>query len=99
MKMTGTNQMLGEPESLFSSAPIRGQIESEIESLKARLLLPVLASIANTDLVKELAWAANEAAALAWLTFCPVLVLPALLKEKIQHAVAIWQKQERVRQQ
>ena len=90
--------MLGEPESLFLSTPIRGQIESEIESLKDKLLRPMMESIANTGLARELSWAANEAAALAWLTFCPILVLPALLEEKIQNAFNKWQKQEHVRQ-
>ena len=90
MTMTATTETL--------HAPIRGKVETQLELLKQQLLRPVIASVANTELVKELDWAANEAAALAWLTVCPILVLPALLEEKMQEATRKWEMQARVRQ-
>jgi len=87
--------MAGTTETLH--APVRGKVEAQIELLKQQLLRPVIDSAANTDLVKELVWAANEAAALAWLTVCPILVLPTLLEEKIHGAKRKWEKQEQVR--
>ena len=89
MSVTGTSEML--------QAPLRGPTEGELEQLKQRLLRPVLERIPNTELVKELSWAANEAAALAWLTICPILVLPSLLDEKLREASKKWQKQQQLR--
>jgi ABC-type uncharacterized transport system permease subunit len=88
--MTGTTETL--------HAPTRGRVEEQLELLKQRLLRPVIDRVSDTALVKELAWAANEAAALAWMTVCPILVLPALLEEKIQEATRKWEKQEQIRQ-
>jgi len=59
---------------------------------------PVLEDTANIELIRELACAANEAAALAWFTACPMLVLPALLEEKLDGALKHWVKQEQLRQ-
>ncbi len=98
MNMTGTFETLADSEGLFLAAPMRGQMEAELEHLKERLLKPVLQTIGNTQLVSELSWAANEAAALAWFTICPILVLPALLEEKIRAALNKWEKQQKVRQ-
>jgi len=81
------------------SAPIRGQIEAELEELKQRLLDPIIATIMDRALIKEILWAANEAAALAWCTICPVLVLPTLLEEKVRAALAKWEKQQHLRRQ
>jgi hypothetical protein len=89
MTMTATTEML--------HAPIRGVVEGQIERLKERLLSPILESVSSTELVKEVSWAANEAAALAWLTVCPILVLPALLEEKVHEALKKWEKQQDVR--
>jgi hypothetical protein len=101
--MNATNKMLGQrwSESQFEVDPklveaARGSIEAELEQLKNNLLQPILQSVSNTRLVKDLSWAANEAAALAWFTVCPVLVFPALLEEKIQAALKKWEKQEQL---
>ena len=88
MSMTATTEML--------NAPIRGVVEGQLERLKQRLLSPILESVSSTDLVKEISWAANEAAALAWLTVCPILVLPALLEEKVHETLKKWDKQQNV---
>src|SRR5437899_12735527 len=84
-------------ESRSFTAPIRGQIEAEIEDLKQRLLQPIVAKIRDSALIKEISWAANEAAALAWCTICPVLVLPTLLEEKVRATLAKWEKQQCLR--
>ena len=68
-------------------APRRGQLEGQLEELKERLWTQMVASIENTTLLRELRWVANEAAAISWLTACPVLVLPTLLEEKILTAL------------
>jgi hypothetical protein len=86
MSMTATTEML--------HAPIRGEMEGQIDQLKQRLLRPILESISSTELVKEISWAANEAAALAWLTVCPILVLPTLIDEKVCEVLKRWDKQQ-----
>ena len=89
MCMTATTQML--------RAPLRGPIESQLEQLKDQLLHPILERISDSELVRELAWTANEAAALAWFTVCPILVLPGLLEEKIRETLTKWEKQKGLR--
>jgi hypothetical protein len=69
-------------------------MEEQLESLKERLLIPLLASVENAALIHELRWVANEAAALAWFTVCPALVLPALLEEKVSAALQRWERQQ-----
>ncbi len=78
------------------TVPSRGPVESQLEELKGRLLKPVLDRVAgaNQVLAQELKWAANEATALAWYTFCPILVLPSLLEEKVSTTIKRWQKQQ-----
>jgi hypothetical protein len=76
------------------AGPCRGATEEQLESLKEQLLVPLLSSVENAALSRELRWVANEAAALAWLTVCPVLVLPALLEEKVCAALQRWERQQ-----
>jgi hypothetical protein len=92
--MRGNEMLAGD---VMLSVPLRGQIEAQLEQLKEKLLGPMVERITNTALIKELSWAANEAAALAWYTVCPVLVLPTLLEEKIRAALKKWEKQEQLR--
>jgi hypothetical protein len=98
VSMSGTTEMRGGFESLrpeeFLSAPLRGPSESQLEQLKHKLLRPVMATIRDTRLARELSRAANEAAALAWTTICPILVLPELLDEKIQGVMEKRRKQQ-----
>ena len=97
------NEMLAERASRVSgvvwSAPVRGQLEAQLEQLKEKLVRPIVETITNTDLIREIAWAANEAAALAWYTVCPILILPALLDEKVRAAFKKWEKQQRLQNQ
>src|SRR5262245_5532842 len=72
----------------------RGATEQQLERLKEQLLRPVLASIENAALIRELRWVANEAAGLAWFTVCPMLFLPALLEEKVSAALRRWERQQ-----
>jgi hypothetical protein len=84
-------------ESVTLSAPIRGEVEAQLEGLKEQLLQEIVEKITDNTLVKEITWAANEAAALAWCTVCPILVLPVLLEERVRATFAKWEKQQRVR--
>jgi hypothetical protein len=85
-----------EPDPLLTS-PCRGPLEEQLEHLKERLLISLLSSVENTALVQDLRRAANEAAALAWFTVCPILVLPTLLEEKVRSALQWCARQESIR--
>jgi hypothetical protein len=77
--------------------PCRGPIEVQLEALKERLVAPVLEAVTDTALVREIKWAATEAAALAWYSASPILFLPGLLEEKVRAAFQKWEKQKQVR--
>ena len=57
--------------------------DTALVALKERLLDPSLATAPNETHRALLRLAANEAEALAWLNGYPLLLLPALLEEKI----------------
>jgi hypothetical protein len=59
-----------------------GLVIHQFEHLKARLLKPVLNEAPSPALRRQLRLAANEAAAVAWTTPFPLLLLPILLQEK-----------------
>jgi hypothetical protein len=80
------------------SSPCRGPLEGQLDHLKEQLLTPLLSSVENAALAQKLRRAANEAAALAWFTVCPILVLPMLLEEKLHGALKHWERQELIRQ-
>ena len=65
-------------------APFRATQETEFERLKNRLLTETLLATARPELNAAIRRAANEAAALAWVTFYPLLVFPALFEEKLR---------------
>jgi len=75
--------------------PYRAAQEARFEDLKNRLLLDWLEANVDTRLNGYLRRAANEAAALAWVTPYPLLVFPALFEEKAEtvHVRAARQKQ------
>ena len=87
------------PETRLAApaVPYRGRQESELERLKQRLLRQLLGRNTDPELNPPLRRAANEAAALAWLTPYPLLVFPALLEEKVQAAQNHSQRQSRIR--
>jgi hypothetical protein len=79
------------PETRFELTPVpaalaRGQPETELDRLKERLLGELLSRAPKAELRRRLRRAANDAAALAWLTPFPVLVLPVLLEELAEAA-------------
>jgi hypothetical protein len=76
----------------MSPAPLRARQDTELERLKNRLLQERLEGILAPRLRRSLLSAANDAAALAWVTPYPLLVFPALFEEKARRA---WQQSER----
>ena len=75
------------------------QTRSTFHQLKARLLEPVLEKVAEDPVAqRQLRLAANEAAAVAWTTGFPLLVLPVLLEEKAAEVEEHAARQEQVHQ-
>jgi len=89
---------LKDPSRLSFTVPTRGEIETRLNELKESLLRRQMRKMKDSKLAQHLSWAANEAAALAWFTHCPMLVLPTLLEEKIAIALQWGEKQERLLQ-
>jgi hypothetical protein len=89
------------PETRFElrpapPAPFRANLESNFEQLKNRLLAERLDDDERPELNAPLRRAANEAAALAWVTRYPLLVFPALFEEKTEAAVRQAERQARI---
>jgi hypothetical protein len=89
------------PETRFElrptpAAPFRANLETEFERLKHRLLAEQLEVAEQPALNAPLRRAANEAAALAWMTFYPLLVFPVLFEEKIEAAIRQAGRQARI---
>jgi len=86
------------PETRFDvrpapPVPFRALHETELERLKNRLLRERLAA-AKPELNIPLRRAANEAAAMAWVTNFPLLVFPTLFEEKVGTALFQAARQE-----
>jgi hypothetical protein len=79
-------------------APFRARQEAELERLKAQLLAERLEGRKETRFLSHLRRAANDAAALAWVTRYPLLVFPALFEEKADAALLRAERQEQIRQ-
>jgi len=75
--------------------PFRAARENEFERLKAALLAERLRT-ADMELNAPLRRAANDAAAVAWATPFPLLVLPVLFDEKAAAAVRQAERQARI---
>lgn len=91
------------PETRFEVKPVppatfRATEETELERLKNRLLLGVLNYLGEPAFNPLVRRAANEAAALAWITPYPLLTFPALFEEKTEAALVYAKRQESVRQ-
>ncbi|MEY2465858.1 MAG: hypothetical protein QOD03_379 [Verrucomicrobiota bacterium] len=91
------------PETRFEVKPVppatfRATQETELERLKNRLLLQFLSDAANPQFNGYVRRAANEAAALAWVTPFPLLVFPELFEEKTETALLQAAKQISVRE-
>lgn len=94
MNKTTNNRLRAkfEPETRFEvrptpAAPFRATQETEFERLKSRLLTETLLAAARPELNVAIRRAANEAAALSWVTFYPLLVFPTLFEEKTGNAL------------
>jgi len=92
-----------EPETRFEVQPataanFRATQETELERLKYRLLQERLNRTANVTLNASLRRAANEAAALAWVTAFPLLLFPGLFEEKARAAQLHAARQAQVRE-
>jgi hypothetical protein len=89
------------PETRFevrpAPAPFRAEQETELERLKGRLLQKSLYVAEEPRFTSYLRRAANEAAALAWVTQYPLLVFPGLFEEKAEAALLQAARQESVR--
>jgi hypothetical protein len=89
------------PETRFEvlatpPAPFRATYETEFEQLKERLLNEQLELAPEPALNAPLRRAANEAAALAWISFYPLLVFPVLFQEKTKLALRHAKRQARI---
>ncbi len=89
-----------EPDTRFKVSPLtfRATETTELEALKARLLRQLLADTNSALENTALRRAANDAAALAWLTRFPLLLFPVLLEEKALAALKQARKQAEVRE-
>jgi hypothetical protein len=76
------------------SAPVRTRCDKSLDRFKSRLLEQVLEIKCGQALEPLIRHAANEAAALAWTTPFPLLLLPGLLEEKVR---AVWLRDLRQR--
>jgi hypothetical protein len=91
------------PEARFEvkpapPAPYRAVHEDRFERLKAELLAARLETVWEPEVASRLRRAANDAAALAWVSPYPLLVLPGLFEEKADAALVEARRQECVLQ-
>ena len=87
------------PETRFEltpapPAPFWVLQENRFESLKAALLGERLAGLWTPELGPIVRRAANEAAALAWVTPYPLLVFPLLFEERTEAAVGFAERRD-----
>jgi hypothetical protein len=71
---------------VLAAVTFRGAAETELDQLKNRLLARELARTTTLEQNVGLRRAANDAAALVWLTPYPLLLLPVLFEEKARAA-------------
>lgn len=83
--------------TIAPTAPFRGTAANPLDSLKEQLLAAELRRTPTPTVTPLLRRAADEAAALAWLTPYPLLILPALLEEKATAARVTAKRQARIR--
>ncbi len=91
------------PETQFdvplgAAAPFRAVVQDRFDQLQRQMLAARLEMLWEPRLNSPVRRAANEAAALAWLTPYPLLVFPVLFEEKADLAVRQDARQEQVRQ-
>jgi len=77
--------------------PFRATQTTALEDLKERLLRGLLANVQDPEQNALLRRAANDAAALVWLSPFALLLFPALLEERVRAALRQGRRQARVR--
>jgi len=80
------------------AAPYRGLLDTDLEHLKSTLLKELLTSASEPEFHAPLRRAVNDAAAIAWTTAYPLLVLPELVREKAENARSYVRRQAAFRQ-
>ncbi len=90
------------PDSRFElqptpAAPFRAVVQTRFDQLQRRLLTERLGKLWEPGLNSSVRRAANEAAALAWLSSYPLLVFPVLFEEKAEAALSQAARQTQVR--
>lgn len=90
------------PETRFDVPPVppavfRAAQETQLETLKSRLLRQTLGELTVPEANGFVRRAANEAAALAWDTRFPLLVFPDLFREKTAAVLLQLERQASVR--
>ena len=87
------------PETRFEvpSVPFRAVDTAELDRLKDRLLLQLLAQATDAEHDALLRRAANDAVAIAWATNYPLLFFPTLLEEKAAVARRQFRRQQQIR--
>jgi hypothetical protein len=78
--------------------PFRATEETDFERLKRQVMAEWLRRAESTEELALVRRAANEAAAVAWLTPYPLLVLPLLVQEKARKAVFQAKRQRQIRE-
>src|SRR5438105_11305723 len=89
------------PETRFEvpalpASPYRAGQQNRLEQLKLRLLAEQLEQLWEPEINSQVRRAANEAAALAWVTPFPMLMFPVLFEEKVAVALGIAERQAQV---
>src|SRR5262245_59456695 len=72
--------------------------ETNLDQLKNQLLEERLEAVEAPELALPLRRAAEDAAALAWVTAYPLLLFPTLFEEKAEAALLRVERQEEIRQ-
>ena len=99
---TSENLFRREPDTRFDVVPVfavpfRGTRETELEQFKIRLLRTAMEAAANAEFYVPLRRAANDAAAVAWMTPFPLLFFPTLFEEKATAALRQFERAQKVR--
>ena len=90
------------PDTRFEVTPapaavLRADRETDLDRLKEELLVQFLEDRTNRGFNAYVRRAADDAAALAWVTPYPLLVFPGLFEEKAEAALQQIERQESVR--
>lgn len=92
------------PEARFevnisSEGRRRRELAARLEDLRVRLLRRQVMHASSMEQIPAIQRAAEDAAARAWYSPCPLLLFPLLFEELTESARATAQRQERIRQQ